>query len=192
MTPPHPHWHDLHDLHRWLAEIDAPDPAPHVVGHAGDDTLVAIWLRPFARGAHQGPLVEALALALPMGCDRVSVGMPARAWSLDDPVVPVTPEGDLRQRVLLTVTVDGHRHRPPRLTTRLHPFDVIDDRLCWQPPVDPGPGEGWMADALVTLVGARDDLRPADSWELTDQAERLHALGHTVCLTDAGCRALLA
>ncbi len=117
-------WDRLADLHRWYAELDAPDPRPHLAAFAGDHACVLIGLRPFAPGAYQGPLVEAMALALPLGADRVSVALPGRAWSLDDPVVPVSDDGDLRQRVLTQCTVDGHRQVTPRVTMRLHPFDV--------------------------------------------------------------------
>lgn len=174
------------DLHRWYAELDAPDPRPHLVGFAGDAALVLIGLRPFGPGAYENPLIEAMALALPLGSDRVSLAMPGRAWSMDDPVVPVTEDGDLRQRVLTQVTVDGHGHATPDVTMRLHPFDVVDgERLHWHDPLDPGPGEGWIADAMACMVAGRHDIgRDADPDAITEQAVRLVMLGHEVLHPD--------
>jgi hypothetical protein len=174
------------DLHRWYAELDAPDPRPHLVGFAGDAALVLIGLRPFGPGAYENPLIEAMALALPLGADRVSLAMPGRAWSMDDPVVPVTEDGDLRQRVLTQVTVDGHGHAPTEVTMRLHPFDVVgDDRLAWHEALDPGPGEGWIADAMACMVAGRHDIgRDAEPDAITEQAVRLVLLGHEVLHPD--------
>ena len=182
-------WDRLADLHRWYAELDAPDPRPHLAGFVGDHACVLIGLRPFAPGAYQGPLVEAMALALPLGADRVSVALPGRAWSLDDPVVPVSDHGDLRQRVLTQCTADGHRRQVPHVSMRLHPFDVeVGDTgpgLVWHDALDPGPGEGWIPDALRTLVGARDEISRADDLEaIARQAARLHTLGHEVLTPD--------
>jgi hypothetical protein len=184
MLPAPTTWTDHDELHRWLAEVDAPDPAPHLLGFAGNRLLVVVRLRPFAPGAHQGPLVEALALALPLGSDRVSVALPGRAWSLDDPVPPVTAGADLRQRVLTQVSVDGHGHDPPALRMRLHPFHTpAGGGLVWQQPVDPGPGEGWIPDALVTLVAARHHVGGgASADDVAQQVDRLDRLGHHVLL----------
>lgn len=193
MTATLARWADVDDLHRWLAELDAPDPAPHLAAFAGDQLLVVIRLRPFAPGAYQGPLVEALALALPLGADRVSLALPGRAWSLDDPVPPVTDGADLRQRVLTQVSVDGHGPGRPDVRMALHPFDAdpATAGLDWQEAVDPGPGEGWITDALATLVAAREDVATGGSAdERRCQVARLETLGHLVVLTAAGQRQL--
>jgi hypothetical protein len=190
VLPTLPRWTDLDDLHRLLSELDAPDPAPHLVAFLGDDLLFTLRLRPFAPGAYQGPLIEAMALALPLGADRVSVGMPARVWSMDDPVPPVTADVDLRQRVVVQTSVDGRDRDEPSLTMALHPFTVgtseDPDALAWHPAVDPGPGEGWIPEALCTLVAGRHDVSPGTGEERRRQAERLDRLGHLVVLTDAG------
>lgn len=191
--PDHPaRFEDVAVLHRRLADVDAPDPAPHLVGFDGDQALVLIRLRPFAPGAYQGPLVEAMALVLPLRADRVSLAIPGRAWSLEDPLPPVADGVDLRQRVLTQVSVDGHGQDPPRVTTRLHPFQPrpADDpgcRLAWEESVDPGPGEGWIPDALATLVAARRDIaRDGRPDERLRQWDRLEDLGHVVLLTATG------
>lgn len=189
MTPTLTRWIDVDDLHRWLAELDAPDPAPHLAAYAADQLLVLVRLRPFAPGAYQGPLVEALALALPLGADRVSLALPGRAWSLDDPVPPVTEGADLRQRVLTQVSVDGHDRQHPDVRMSLHPFCIDPGAaglLRWDPSFDPGPAEGWIPEALATLVGARADMSAGNADERRRQAARLEDLGHLVVLTAAG------
>lgn len=191
MTATLTRWTDVDELHRRLAELDAPDPAPHLAAFAGDRLLVVIRLRPFAPGAYRGPLVEALALALPLGADRVSLALPGRAWSLDDPVPPVTDGTDLRQRVLTQVSVDGHGPGRPGVRMALHPFDAdtAAGSLDWAAAIDPGPGEGWITDALATLVAAREDVATGGSAdERRCQVTRLEALGHLVVLTAAGQR----
>lgn len=187
MPPPLTTWDQLPRLHRWYAELDAPDPRPHLVGFAGDTALLLVGLRPFGPGEARGPLVEALALALPLGADRVSIALPGRAWSLDDPVPPVVPGADLRQRVLTQITVDAHGAGPPRTTTSLHPFSesTDDGALVWDEVVHPGPVEGWIPDALRTLLEHRGDaVLHATSEQLVAQAERLHDLGHEVLVPD--------
>lgn len=195
MIPTTPPWTDVDHLHRRLADLDAPDPAPHLAAYDGNDLLVVIRLRPFAPGAYQGPLVEALALALPLGADRVSLALPGRAWSMDDPVPPVTEGADLRQRVLTQVSVDGHRAGRPVVRMALHPFGADADGhgggLRWDTTVDPGPGEGWIPDALSTLVEARDDIAAGGGIdERRQQVTRLEDLGHLVVLTAAGLERL--
>lgn len=187
--PSRPHaFSSVDDLHRWYAALDAPDPRPHVVAFAGEDAVVMIGLRPFPPGGYGGPLVEALALALPLGADRVSVAFPGRAWSLDDPVVPVADTGDLRQRVLTQVTADGHGRTPPTVTTRLHPFHAPPDRpgtIRWQPALDPGASAGWIPEALAAMVGARDRIGgDVTDGDLARQLWRLEHLGHEVLVPD--------
>lgn len=185
MPPPLTTWAELTQLHRWYAELDAPDPRPHLVGFLGEAALVLVGLRAFGPGEARGPLVEALALALPLGADRVSVALPGRVWSLDDPVPPVVPGADLRQRVLTQVTVDAHGTGRPRTTTCLHPFTVAAGGLVWDEVVHPGPAEGWVPEALQTLLAHRDDtLLHTTEDQIVAQAERLHHLGHELLLPD--------
>lgn len=182
---------DLADIHRICAENDAPDPAPLLLAQVGSEPLGIIRLRPFPRGQMHGPVIEAMALALPLGADRVSVALPGRAWSLDDPIPPVIDGADLRQRVLTQVTVDGHEHTPPRCEVLLHPFTATAATIGWDPVVRPGPGEGWLPAALTTLVGSRDALvRAGTAAERRQQAERLDDLGHVVLLTESGLAGL--
>ena len=191
-TPPQPTYPNVDAIHRFLAEGDAPQPRPWLLAFAADRLLVLIGLRPFAPGQSEGPLVEAMALALPIGADRVSVALPARAWSMDDPVPPVTSDADLRQRVLIQVTVDGRGRSAPDVRSRLHPFRVSEvsgdeDRLEWDPMVDPGPGEGWVPEALSAMVAGRHRIGVgAGVDEHRRQLLRLDDLGHDVLLTPDG------
>ena len=179
-------------MHRFLAEGDAPVPRPWLVAFDEDELLVLVGLRPFAPGQYEGPLVEAMALVLPLGADRVSVALPARAWSLDDPVPPVTADADLRQRVLTQVTIDGHGRATPEVRTRLHPFRLPSGRpdaapLVWDDALDPGRGEGWLPDALAAMVAGRGRIGvDATVDEYRQQLLRLHDLGHDVLLTPRG------
>lgn len=191
-APPPPTYANLDALHRFLADGDAPGPRPWLVSFDGDDLLVLVGLRPFGPGQYEGPLVEAMALVLPIGADRVSVALPSRVWSVDDPVPPVTADADLRQRVLTQVTVDGHDRATPDVRTRLQPFRVPPGRaditpLVWDEVVDPGPGEGWVPEALAAMVAGRDRIGVGSSVrEHRQQLWRLDDLGHEVLLTPAG------
>lgn len=177
----------LPELHRLLSELDAPDPSPHLVAVDGEVPLGIIRLRPFPDDGVHDPLVEAMALMLPLGADRVSLALPGRAWSLDDPVAPVTEDADLRQRVVFQVTVDGHDHHPPAVASLLHPFDVgHDGQLDWQDAIDPGPGQGWVPGALQAMIAGRRDLQDRGADERMAQWDRLEDLGHIVLLTPEG------
>lgn len=188
---PPPTYANVDEIHRFLAAGDAPDPRPWLLAFESVELLALIGLRPFAPGHYQGPLVEAMALALPIGADRVSVALPARAWSMDDPVPPVTDGVDLRQRVLTQVTVDGSGRSTPLVHTRLHPFRTAngDDApgLVFDHAVDPGPGHGWIPEALAALVETRGRVGAGSTAEeRRRQLVRLDQLGHDVLLGPRG------
>lgn len=69
--------------------------------HRGDDPLFLALLRPYPKGEHLEAVEELLTLALPLGADRIAFCSTGRAWSMDDPVPPVSSDGDIRQRVLI-------------------------------------------------------------------------------------------
>ena len=125
-------------------------------------------------------MVEALAGLLPLGADRLAAALPGRAWSLDDPVVPVSDDGDLRQRVLMLTT--ARPGRPPR--TWLRPVrprrwrvgvaqSVLEDDDC----------EGWVPHALQVAV---DSTWEPDRAAAVEQLARCRSLGHYVMLAPAG------
>lgn len=152
---------------------------PRFIAAEGERPLVVADVRPFPKGRYHDPLIELMALAVPMGADRVAVGITGRVASLEDPIPPVVDGvGDLRQRVLVIELVDGHR-QPARASTVLVPFDLAGGEVRWHAPFDPGPGEGWIPAALSLLVDRRDemDVRPGD---VLEQAERCAMLGHSL------------
>lgn len=175
------------DLARNLVELDVElgeQPRHRVVGYRGEDPLVVIDLRPFPPGGVQTPMVEAMAGVLALGADRVAAALPGRAWSMDDPVVPVTDDGDLRQRVLMLTTAQPES----QVRSWLLPFDLDGDRLHWHPEtLDEGPCEGWVPHALGIAVDAGWHPDP-DAAVL--QLARCTSLGHHVMLSPAGAAVL--
>lgn len=156
---------------------------PRFVALEGDRALMIAHVRPFPKGGYHEPLIELMALAVPLGADRVAVGITGRVWSLVDPIVPVLDGvGDLRQRALVVELVDGHQ-RAATARTVVVPFSLDADGPAWEEPFDPGPGEGWIPAALPVLVDGRGtfEATPAD---LREQAERCLALGHGLVLVD--------
>lgn len=166
-----------------LVELDVElgdEPQHRLVGYDGDVPLALLDLRPFPRGGVHAPVVEAVAGLLALGADCFAAALPGRAWSVADPIVPVSDDGDLRQRVLLLTTVQPGTAP----ATWLRPFDLADGVLVWHDPVDgDGGGEGWVPHALQ--VAADSDWTP-DPPAAQDQLARCVRLGHRVLLAPAG------
>lgn len=154
---------------------------PCLAAFRGDEPLAAVFLRPFERGAYRDPVVEVLGLALALRADRLALSVAGRAWSLDDPVVPVLPDADLRQTVLVIEQADGHRRDPPRCRSVLVPYTVRGGRVTWDSAVDPGVADGWIPAALRAAAGVTDRT-PARRAQVRAQAERCVDLGHVVAL----------
>lgn len=161
------------------------DPRPTLSAFRGEQPLAMVGLRPFAPGEALQALIEVLALLLPLGADRLAFAAPARAWSAEDPIPAVCEDGDLRQRVLLIVIVDGHGH-PGRVTTSVHPFSVTEDGPGWEAPLRPEEAsDSPVAAAMTVLLDARDDLDDlGDARKLAAQFGRVLLLGHDVALSD--------
>lgn len=176
------------DLARNLVQLDVElgeQPRHRLIGYRAEDPLTVIDLRPFPAGGIEAPMVEAMAGVLALGADRFATALPGRAWSMDDPVVPVSEHGDLRQRVLMLTTA-----RPDEpVSSWLLPFDLTNgDELTWHPSVlDDGPCEGWVPHALGIAVEA--DWRP-DPDAAIEQLARCTSLGHHVMLSPAGATLL--
>lgn len=172
-------WDGVTDYLRSEAELDIAgtgEVRPCLAAFRGDRGLAIGWLRPFEKGEYHDPLIELVALFVPLGADRLALSLGGRAWSLLDPIPPVSEAGDLRQRVLLIQTVDGHRRRA-ELSARINPFTLDEGAVCWDEPTDLGPGEGWITGLLQVAIDRRHDLGgPAD--EVAAQAERCARLGH--------------
>jgi hypothetical protein len=176
------------------ADLDAGlDPVPTLAAFAGERPLAVVGLRPFAPGQVVQALVEVLALLLPLGCDRLALALPGRAWSLDDPIVPVTDDGDLRQRVLVLTVADA-RGRACELRTTLHPFEVSGQLTRFAAPITPGtPTDAPVVAAVGTLLDARDEVCPSMTGvALTAQFGRVLLLGHDLTLAPAARERLVA
>lgn len=178
---------DFEDLARSLVALDVDlgeEPRHRLAGFRGEDPLAVLDLRPFPPGGIHAPLVEAMAGLLALGADRFGTALPGRAWSMDDPVVPVTEEGDLRQRVLMLNTAQRGHH----VRTWLRPFDLHDGELTWQDPVLEDSGcEGWVPHALQVAVDAAWEPEPDAA---ADQFARCRSLGHHIMLAPAGAQLL--
>lgn len=181
-------WDDVEAYLVAEADLDLTESAdvrPCLVAFAGDEPLLVAFLRSFAKGEYADPLIELLALAAPLGADRLALSIAARAWSLDDPVVPVVPGlGDLRQRVLTIHAVDGAGGNTA-VTSALHPFTHEGGRTIWEAPLRHPGGEGWLVSALELAVERREAL-VASASDIRRQARRCVDLGHALALTDQG------
>lgn len=183
-------WDDLEGLLIGCAERDLERCGgvdPVFAAFAGDDLQFLAWLRPFGHGAYADPLIEVLALAMPLRANRLAVCMSGRVWSLDDPIVPVTPEGDLRQRAVILTLVDGAGDEIA-LTNVMRPFDLDRGTVTWRGRHELPDGQGWIGDALRACL-AHPELLPSDSVATRRQLDRLVRLGHDVYLAeDVGSR----
>lgn len=172
-------WEDAEQLLTAAATDDLRETGevePALVAFAGATLRFVAWLRPFADGAYHDPLIELLALAAPLDCDRLMLSMSGRVWPLDEPP-PVDAGGDRRQRVLVLQAVDAARS-PTRTWSVLYPLtDGAHDVPALGSPWEPGPAEGWIGEALLTAVTERQPL--CASWaEIAAQAARVERLGH--------------
>lgn len=149
----------------------------------GRELLIA-WLRPFEQGAYADPIIEVAALALPLGANQLAVCLSGRAWSLDDPVPPVSDDTDLRQQVIMVQAADGTTS-PPSIHTTLQPYDGERGVVSFEEPVDPGPDDGWISHTLTTLTqpdASGSTWEDAPAGELYRQAARVVRLGHDLWL----------
>lgn len=162
---------------------DRGDIRPCLVAFAGEEPLFVAFLRSFDKGKYADPVIELLALAAPLGADRIAISLGGRAWSLHDPIPPVIPGGgDLRQRVLCTVTADG-AGADVEVCGTVHPFTVAAGEVAWGDPVAHDGGDGWIPSALRLTVAHRRSLA-ASRADIRRQARRCVALGHLVGLAE--------
>ncbi len=155
---------------------------PCLVAFAGAALRFIAFVRPFAKGQYADPLIELLALAGPLDADRLALSISGRAWSMEDPIPPVTAGADLRQRALVCEFVDGAYGRP-RSRSVLHPFEYGGEQVAWGERIElPGGAQGWVAEVLRVAVRDRRKLAaPID--EIRKQAERCVRLGHDLYLS---------
>lgn len=181
-------WEQVEDVVQGQAELDlmagAAMARPCFVAFAGDELCFVAFLREFEKGAYHDAVIELLALAGPLGADRLAFAVTARAWSLDDPIPPVADGVDLRQRVLVVELVDavvGHR-------SILRPFDepAPGKAVRWGERQELEGSEGWLASALTFAASAegRERLAAPDD-AIAAQAIRCEQLGHLLIWSPA-------
>jgi hypothetical protein len=179
-------WDDVEEflIEEAAADLEATDDVrPCLAAFAGETPLGLAFVRPFERGRYHDALLEVWALMVPLGADRLALSMGARAWSWDDPMPPVIEGvGDLRQRVVVVMKVDGTGPEVTR-TSSLHPFDRDGSTLKWGT-ILREQGEGWVGAAMEMLVRERDQMRAPIS-QIRKQLRRCAALGHVVALSPA-------
>lgn len=164
-----------------LAEGD--DIRPCMVAFRDDEPLFVAFLRSFAKGEYDGPVIELLALAAPLQANRVALSIGARAWSFEDPVPPVVQGvGDLRQRVLyITTAVEGAAG--VGMSSALVPFQRTGKDIRWEPAVRDDGGQGWICGALRLAVEHRGQM-VVPPREIRRQARRCVRLGHLLALDE--------
>ena len=167
-------------------------PPARLMAYDGDTAVGVAQLRPHGDDVLP-PLVELLALFLPLGTDRVVLALTGRAWSLDDPIPPVTDDGDLRQRVLFVLSADAHGGGC-RLSSQLHPLEPVEDGR-WRfgaacaPPDEP---EGRTGEAVRALLEEGPHrFRDTAPHQVASQFARVLLLGHLVAVTEERAGALL-
>ncbi len=187
--PTPPGWHDIADHLRALATVDLDGGGsvhPTVVAYDRSRYLVGIQLRPHPPGAYHDPMIEALALAVPLGADRLAFVCGGRVSSLDDPTPPVTDDGDPRPTAVVVVTVEPRAGRV-RGRTSIHRYRRDEaGALVWgrRERIDAA-GDGWIGRCLTVSVGSRHELASTGPLEVGRQALRMLRLGHGLLLPPA-------
>lgn len=125
---PIPQWDTQSDLLTTLAVHDLEqggEVKPSCVAFQGEQAVFLTTLRPFTTGGHHQPVLEVLAVAVGLGVNRLMISLAGRAWSMDDPIPPVSEDGDLRQPVITIHSVDGST-TPPLSLNRLRAYDCLE------------------------------------------------------------------
>jgi hypothetical protein len=189
-------WDEVPDTLLALAACDLDEGGPvqpRLAAHRGDDALAIATLRLFERGRILDPVIELLALFVPLGADRICVALPCRVWSLLDPIPPVLEEEgiDLRQHAMMVAAVDGGGDGPCDVRVAVHPFTRHEDGdWGWEVPLAPDEApEAPLLCALETILDARGELG-FDRSQLQSQLERVLLLGHGLALGPAAVREL--
>lgn len=155
---------------------------PCLIAAQGEDVRLVARLRPFPPGGVEDPLIEVLALAGGLACDRLALSLAGRAWSLDDPIAPVAPGvGDLRARVLVIHLLDG-AVEPVAVSSTVVPYAMQEGGVEFGEALEPGTGQGRLPRLLevgATLAGKV----PSDPFLVAEQAQRCLDLGHAIELT---------
>lgn len=188
------HWNDAESFLIDEAERDLRDGAtarPCLLAYRGEERILIAFLREFDKGAYADPIIELLALAAPLGADRLAFSISGRAWSLQDPIPPVVAGGgDLRQPIVALHFADGNTD--PLLRSSAHAYDLVAGDVRWGPVVrdEGGTVEGWIGDVLrFAVTTGRGQITGSDA-EIRRQLNRCSSLGHLVGVGDGVARRL--
>lgn len=159
-------------------------PQPTLLAYENERPLATVMLRPFGDGQVVEAVLEVLALLMPLGTDRIVVSLPGRAWSAQDPIVPVTPDADLRQPVLLICVADGTQV-PAALSVSLHGIELDAAGWRWDGSVEAQDElDAPLIDVLRLLLDARNRLfDPPPDLRIAAQFGRVLLRGHEVHLS---------
>lgn len=188
---PEPTWNTVTTHLRDLAALDIARDGqvrPTLLAFDRDEFLGGIELRSAPDHDRDSPLIEAIALAVPLGADRLAFLAGGRAWSLDDPIPPVSEDADLRQPIAIVLRVERRRNGEARTHSTLLPYArdpagtvaFHDEQL-----LDDGGGEGWIARYLEVAVTHCGELGGDDPLDVGRQAVRLVRLGHGLLVPSA-------
>lgn len=187
MLPPVSTWEEVPGYLLELAHRDldlGSEPLPSIAAFAGDEPVAVGVLRPFDRSGPVPPLIELLALLLPLGVDRIGLTLSGRAWSLADPIPAVCEDGDLRPQVLLLLYADASSGACT-IDTELRAI-LPDDEPGWRlsPPVAAAESpDAPLLDALRVLLDHRGEMEgEVTDHALVGQLGRLLLLGHALAL----------
>jgi hypothetical protein len=121
---------------------DGSVPEPLLAAFGGDGPVAVVRLRPFDTGGVLPALVEVLALLLPLGVQRLALGLPGEVREAPD-----GPTGQTPGAVVVFATAQVVPGGGVDLGGRVLPLDFDGD--CWQ----------WRDEGTVDL--------DADGWEVT-------------------------
>lgn len=179
------HWNDVERFTVASATADLQEHEevhPLLVAFAGDELCFFAALRWYPKGEYHAPMIELLSLAAALAADRLAFAAAGRLTSLDDPIPPVSADGDLRQRALVVEYVDGHGG-PVHRHSLIHPFSLAGGDVRWDTPVRLTDGRGWIAQTLEVCVERRGQIAAlATDDDICDQVRRCAALGHDLYL----------
>ncbi len=179
------------EVEQWLKEeaeadlLAGQDSArPCLAAYRGHEPLFVAFLRRFEKGRYHDAVIELLALAIPLQANQLAMSMTGRAWSLDDPIVPVSEEGDLRQRVLMIESADSTSGAVESLSV-IFPFEQTAPGapLRWGDRIAHGGAQGWIPGALRIAVQPETHRRMhSTDADMRQQAARIQHLGHLLAL----------
>jgi hypothetical protein len=147
---------------------------PTLVAFAGARPLLIAGFRPFGPAQGAAALHELLAVALPLGADRLAVSFGGWSRVIDDPARAT-------REILLIAVAEGGLRPVPRCT--LTPFDHHGYDVVWGQQITSDSAAGWLVRALAGALAGAPAAVAAD--DVVAQAQRCLALGHELLIAAA-------